>query len=140
MPRRPRFVVPILVVAPTPPLGELFRPHHTRHVLPADAPGKIAVSDLLLKPSSSPPQMWLRLALRLMGVPGTNLWTAAQYEERLKALGFDEVSGRGRMMDRGRVVGRAPNAVFRFSAPTLYAGWTEGGRTQWPHEPEPASC
>ena len=117
MPRRPRFVVPILVVAPTPPLGELFRPHHTRHVLPADAPGKIAVSDLLLKPSSSPPQMWLRLALRLMGVPGTNLWTAAQYEERLKALGFDEVRGERTNDGSGKGCGPCSERCFQvFSA------------------------
>ena len=55
--------------------------------------GKVAVSDVLLKQSrgTSDTPLWARLALRLMGIPFTNLWTSDEYRSKLAGMGFDGV-------------------------------------------------
>lgn len=50
--------------------------------------GKVAASDVVSK-RSAPAPFWVGLALRAMGVPARNLWSASEYRDRLRSMGYD---------------------------------------------------
>lgn len=65
-----------------------------RNFLRMVAPGgKVAVSDIVLKQNRDTRKAphWVRLVLRLMGIPFTNLWTSDEYRSKLAGMGFDGV-------------------------------------------------
>ena len=53
--------------------------------------GNVAVSDVLLKKRSNDTPLWVRMALRLMGIPTANLWTEQDYRRKLAEMGYDGV-------------------------------------------------
>ena len=53
--------------------------------------GNVAVSDVLLKQRSNDTPLWVRMALRLMGIPTANLWTDEEYRRKLAEMGYDGV-------------------------------------------------
>ena len=51
----------------------------------------VALADLLLRGSrGADAPRWLRVALRAMGVPARNLWSAEEYRRHLVSLGYDD--------------------------------------------------
>jgi cyclopropane fatty-acyl-phospholipid synthase-like methyltransferase len=51
--------------------------------------GKVGVTDILMVNGATP--MWVRLALRIMGIPDRNLWTQDEYVKHMSNLGFVDI-------------------------------------------------
>jgi len=52
--------------------------------------GKVAVSDVVLKNDSDVTPVWVKVVLRLMGIPTCNLWSADKYESKLASIGYGD--------------------------------------------------
>lgn len=52
--------------------------------------GKVAVSDVVLKNDSDVTPLWVKVVLRLMGIPTCNLWSVDQYKSKLASIGYGD--------------------------------------------------
>ena len=59
-------------------------------LLPAG--GRIAVSDIVLKASSRHTPYWVKVALRVTGIPTENLWSSSEYRKKFATFGYDDVN------------------------------------------------
>ena len=51
--------------------------------------GKVAVSDVVLTSDITP--LWVKVVLRLMGIPTCNLWSVDQYKTNLSSIGYRDI-------------------------------------------------
>ena len=64
-------------------------------MLPCSTKGRngekyVAVSDVILRKDSKDTPLWVKLALRLMGIRSCNLWSADEYRDNLTSIGYDK--------------------------------------------------
>ena len=57
-------------------------------MLPDD--GKVAVSDIVFKQNSRDTPVWVKIALRMMGITANDVWSTNEYVTNLDLLGYDK--------------------------------------------------
>jgi dimethylaniline monooxygenase (N-oxide forming) len=65
------------------------------HMLPGSTTGSdgekvVAVSDIVLRKHCNDTPLWVKVALRLTGIPICNLWSVKEYRNNLTSIGYNE--------------------------------------------------